>query len=1568
MGFSWKGAVNKVGDGIEHGVDKVKKKAGEIIDDGAHIVGDGLDHVGLDDAADWVEDKGDHIADDLGAHVAEQQLGQTDQPEELLHGDPAKIREAVLHLARLSLAFDTGHTGLAHLDPGDWDGAGAEAFRAKFTAQPAKWAHAATACAEAGLALETYAETVDWAKGQAKEAVRLWKQGVAARKTAADAYNAAVDTYHDDVKAYNDKVDDGTDPGAKPVAPAAFTDPGAKDRQAAKDTLDAARKQRDSAAATAEAKVRTATELAPKKPDFTGRMENDLGDVGRAAPIAVEHFAGGLVRSVTDLEKFVRGLNPTDPYNLTHPAQYLTHLNATAAGLVDMTAHPERLPGIILGTGWGSDGSEASGRLVGNILLAIATDGGSAAGKTVAEDAAKNAAKDAAEQAVKNGARAAAEDPAKSAIEQAAKKCLSDPIDVATGDMILTQTDLTLPGTLPLVLQRTHLSSYRIGRFYGPSWASALDQRLELDDQGVAFVADDGSILLYPVPQPGVPAFPSHGPRWPLEWDGTPGSPLRITKTEAGHTLHFTTVPGATATPGGPMPLPLTEVTDRNGNSYAITHDDDGVPIEIHHSGGYHLTLSSGNGRVTALRLLDPAAPDSPGTFVRAYAYDESGHLTAVTDSTAVPYRFTYDTAGRITSWTDRNDTSYHYTYDHRGRCVATRGTEGFLNSTFSYNGASRTTTYTNSLGHSSTYRHSAAYRLVCETDPLGNTTTQQWDPANRHLIATTDPLGHTTRYAYDEVGNLTELLLADGSVAHASYDSLHRPTAVVEPGGATWRHSFDERGNLLVATDPLGAETRHAYNASGHLLSTTDAVGHTRTFATDSAGLVVAITDEAGHRSVIRRDPFGHVVEVVDPLGLTTRTSWTPEGMVERREHADGSRESWTWDAEGNLTSHTDPAGNVTRHTTTHFDLPATRTDPDGVTYAFAYDSELQLVGVTNPQGLTWSYQYDEAGRLVTETDFNGRRLAYSYDASGNLTSRTNGVGDVLRFARDALGRVTEQRTDLDGTTYQYSVSGHLTGSVNRDAVVAVERDARGRVLAETVNGRTVTFSRDALGRVTCRTTPSGLTSLWTYDPTGRPSAIAAGTDSLTFAYDAAGRERERRFSESIGLTQSWDPVHRLTEQTIRRRGDGDDRLIHRTFAHRADGYLTEVSDLSSRTRRFGLDTMGRVTEVRAHGWSETYAYDAAGNVTHATAPAHEAAGERAVSGTLVRRAGHTTYVHDAQGRLIRKTRKLLSGQRRTWTYSWNAEDRLTEAVTPDGRRWRYAYDPLGRRISKHRLTEGGSAADRTDFTWDETRLIEQRAADGQVTTWDFTPGTHTPLAQRNRGPVGWSDNEPLRAVITHHSSTSRSTRFHAVVTDSVGTPTELVTPEGEVVWKRNPTHWGTSLPVEAEVTLVDCPLRFPGQYADSETGLNYNYARYYDPEIAKYISADPLGLEPADNHHAYVLNALNWSDPLGLNPKCGIDLSNATPHQGRFPKSANPDEILVRRKQDGSVTAYAVYGRDGLPVKRVDVDPDSAPHGGVPAPHVLETHKNVNPRTGQTFLTWDKMPRPARPDELPQ
>ncbi|CAG6397843.1 DUF6531 domain-containing protein [Streptomyces cocklensis] len=1490
MGFSLRKAVNSVGDGIEHGVDKVKKKAGEIIDDGAHIVGDGLEHVGLDDAADWVEDHGDAVADHLGAHVAEQQLGQTDDPKELLHGDSGKIQEVALHLATLSKAFETGHTGLAHLDPGDWDGLGAEAFRARFKTQPPKWAHAATACHDAASALLTYADTVDWALGQAREAVRLWKQGQAKRKAAADAYNSAVDQYHDDVKAYNDKVDNGKDPGTEPVKPADFTDPGAKDKQAAKHTLDAARRQRDSAAATAEAKVREATKLAPPKPDFTDRMQNDLGDVGKALPIAGEHFAGGLVRSLTDLNKFARGLNPTDPYNLTHPAQYLTHLNATAAGLADMTQHPERLPGIILGTGWGSDGSEASGRLIGNILLAIATDGGSAAGKTAAEDAAKGAA----EQAAKNGARAAAEDPLKAGIRKGAKDCVGDPIDVATGDVILTQTDVTLPGTLPLVLERTHLSSYRTGRLFGPSWASTLDQRLELDERGAVFVTDDGALLLYPVPEPHVPVLPVAGPRWPLEWDGAPGGLLRITNTDTGHTLRFSAGPGAPTPARGPMLLPLTDVSDRNGNNYAITYDDAGIPREIRHSGGYHVAIDTARGRVTGLRLL---GHDRSDVRVRTFGYGSGGHLSKVVNSDGLPYRFTYDQAGRITSWSDRNDTAYHYAYDSRGRCVATHGADGHLNSTLGYDDATRTTTFTDSLGHQHTYTHNTAYRLIAETDPLGHTTTRQWDAENR-LTAIIDPLGRATHFGYDGPSHTQPSVITqpDGTSATATYNSWGQPLAVTGPGGGVWRHTYDERGNLASLTDPSGAVTSYTYDSAGAPLSVTDPLGATEHIATDEAGLAVSVTDALGQRTAVERDAFGRVVATTDPLSVRTEQRWTAEGLLASRTTAGQETESWEWDAEGNLLAQTGSSGATTSYVYGPFGLPVSRVDPDGTRYDFGYDTELRLTTVTNPQGLQWRYEFDPAGRLTAETDFNGRLLTYEHDAAGQLTGRVNGARQRLEFVRDLLGRVVEQRAaDRTVSTFTYSPSGHIVRAANEHTAVRIERDPLGRVLREETGDRAISNTYDATGRRVERRTPSGAVSVWTYDIAGRAVALDSGAGTLGFEYDAAGQETVRRLGAAVAIRQGWDAIGRLTDLEVSARPSSDgSAVLRRRYAYSGSGAVREIADLHTGSRRFTLDATDRVTAVNAADWQESYAYDAVGNVVR-SAFTGDKDDENAHSarGTLVHAARRHQYAYDGQGRLIRHDHRLLNGRRRTWTYTWDAEDRLVGVSTPDGSLWRYRYDPLGRRIAKERMGDAGQVLERTEFTWDGTRLAEESSGP-RHRTWEYAQESHRPLAQ-----LTTQDEYDLR--------------FYAIVTDIAGAPTELLDESGVVVWRLRTTLWGAGSGSGPE----DCPLRFQGQYRDGETALHYNLHRFYDPTTASYVSPDPLGLDAAPNHHAYAPNPLLWADPLGLScdPAGPGNAANYAKQLRYLQQAQKYGKGGIRELQDGRIRFYGLVAEAKTP-----------------------------------------------------
>ncbi len=303
----------------------------------------------------------------------------------------------------------------------------------------------------------------------------------------------------------------------------------------------------------------------------------------------------------------------------------------------------------------------------------------------------------------------------------------------------------------------------------------------------------------------------------------------------------------------------------------------------------------------------------------------------------------------------------------------------------------------------------------------------------------------------------------------------------------------------------------------------------------------------------------------------------------------------------------------------------------------------------------------------------------------------------------------------------------------------------------------------------------------------------------------------------------------------------------------------------------------------MHAANWTETYAYDESGNQTSAswptTHPSHEATGPRTYTGTTITRAGHVRYEHDPLGRITLRQKPRLSRRPDTWRYTWDAEDRLTSTVTPDGVEWRYTYDPLGRRTSKLRLAaDSSTVTERVDFTWDGTTLCEQTTTSPELPnpvtlTWDHQ-GLR-PLAQTER----ITTNAPTPTT----PQTEIDSRFFAIVTDLVGTPSELVDEDGEIAWRTRSTLWGAT--AWAAGSTAYTPLRFPGQYFDPETGLHYNYFRHYDPEAAQYLAPDPLGLEPTPNPTAYVHNPHAWVDPLGLGP-CpprvkdgGWDLRNRSP-----------------------------------------------------------------------------------------
>ncbi len=374
---------------------------------------------------------------------------------------------------------------------------------------------------------------------------------------------------------------------------------------------------------------------------------------------------------------------------------------------------------------------------------------------------------------------------------------------------------------------------------------------------------------------------------------------------------------------------------------------------------------------------------------------------------------------------------------------------------------------------------------------------------------------------------------------------------------------------------------------------------------------------------------------------------------------------------------------------------------------------------------------------------------------------------------------------------------------------------------------------------------------------------------------------------------------------------------LQRRAYGYDCDGLVTGIEDLLGGARTIGLDRGGRVTAVQGPDWAERYAYDPAGNVAAARWPAEsigggqglggevglggEGRGPRRISGTLVTRAGNVRYRHDRQGRVVQRQVTRISRRPDVWHYQWDASDRLTAVTTPDGTGWRYRYDPFGRRIAKQRLGRDGAVVEQTDFTWDGPVLAEQSstmvagrggrvsgrdggvggrgsggdgagagepgegagsAGEGSagesgrwVVTWNYRPGSFTPLTQSEHISAADLAEAPQEQI---------DRRFYAIVTDLVGSPTELTDPDGTLAGHQQHTLWGNT----AWRGRADTPLRFPGQYADPETGLHYNQHRYYDPEVGAYLTPDPLGLAAAPNPHAYVMNPQVMADPLGLAP----------------------------------------------------------------------------------------------------
>ncbi|MFD2472767.1 RHS repeat-associated core domain-containing protein [Amycolatopsis silviterrae] len=891
-------------------------------------------------------------------------------------------------------------------------------------------------------------------------------------------------------------------------------------------------------------------------------------------------------------------------------------------------------------------------------------------------------------------------DPAKT--KDSEGKCTGlDPVDLATGDLLFSEIDLFVPGDLGALVVREHVSSYRDGQWFGPSWTSVFDERLELADGVVKYFSADAMVLSFPYPRPGTTGtVPEHGP-------------LRRLSVDAD--AYLLDDPGREQTrrflphPQRPDVLLLNEIYTYDGETVTVGYDENGVPAELAHSAGARLRVDAADGRIRAVHAAGPAAP----VLVARYGYDERGHLSVRHNSSPVPARYTHDAEGRLVSWTDHAGHWYRQVYDARGRVVQAVGEGGYLSGSVSY--AGNRTVLTDSLGHRKTFEFDPDGDLLSETDRTGGVTRFEWGRYNK-LSARTDPLGRRTEFEHDETGRLAAVKRPDGSRVEILVHTSAELVIGVREGERLLRRTY--RAPL---PDPY-----------------TDALGSSADQDRSAAEAPSPLSAPAENRD---RDLFGRPRVVRNAAGGRETRSWSVEGTLRSLVQPDGARYEWVLDGEGAPVRSIDPLNRASITEYGPFRIVTATVDPAGARTVRRYDTELRQVAVVNPAGQTWEFSYDAEGRMIAQSDFGGRVSQYEYDAAGQQTRAANAAGETVACTYDLLGNLVRRESAARVDEYRYDAVGNVVHAAGPDAETTIEYDEIGRAVRQVSGGRTTTFAYDGESGVT-RRTPSGAEVAWARGADGVDTLSVTGVE-LTLKHDAAGRLASVRDSEKTLLQQHFD----LSGQLIGQQTPAGARQYHR----RPDGSVSSRDDAAGHVR-YDHDQVGRVTAVHSPRGAEQYRYDVLGDLVSSSPGTGAEAGPRRYDGGLPETAGAVSYTHDAQGRMTSRTVAVPGGPARTWAFAWDPGDQLVGVRTPDGDRWRYRYDSLDRRVAKQRLDAAGRVAEQVEFVWDGTQLIETLHTVGDspatVLTWAHHPDDDRPVAQVPTGADGAA--QPVAVLVT--------------------------------------------------------------------------------------------------------------------------------------------------------------------------------------------------------------------------
>lgn len=575
---------------------------------------------------------------------------------------------------------------------------------------------------------------------------------------------------------------------------------------------------------------------------------------------------------------------------------------------------------------------------------------------------------------------------------------------------------------------------------------------------------------------------------------------------------------------------------------------------------------------------------------------------------------------------------------------------------------------------------------------------------------------------------------------------------------------------------------------------------------------------------------------------------------------------------------------------------LPAATTQPTG------------LCKSTDANGSWASYEYDVAGRIVRQTltdpraPMGQRESVTTWTYTGALLTGIDHPGQQERYTHDAAGRVTTKTVTLSPaggkavtslTEYAYDRSGRLSGiSLPDGSMLEYRRNGQGQVVAlerhrirtswlrglqpaevivkdlerDIVGLRSATYGNGVHARY--QRSAQGVLARVDYRAPARTSPAAG----MTLALSALTGAGPAAAAPARGVDASAPSTPALPGALGHKR-DPDALLDHR-YLWDLEGNLL-LQEATDGTSTHAYDAQDRLivsaTTLKANRTPPVlsvsrYAYDGAGNrllsqqdigsqdeLTAATRAARYAPGSQRWLGDTAT----TSPVYDPTGQPI------AAGTRH---FRWDAAGQLREVHVGNKVLARYRYDHRGLRVSK----ETGGAL--RHYLYEDRKLRAELSADGSIARQyvyladqvvAVIDCENAAPAERPRSPFAQTVADLGTVVAGWFSRPDATAYLH---TNHLGAVEAATDHEGKLLWRAAYHPYGKLASLSAQQGF-ELNLRLPGQYLDAETGLHYNDRRYYDPELGRYLTPDPIGLQGGVNSYAYVDgNPLKYVDPSGL------------------------------------------------------------------------------------------------------